>query len=276
MLESHKKGFDKRIVEILIKLRSASALKITSELRSNGPRCSIQNVYYTLRALQNEGVIVKVKKQYTLSLIWALEIINFADRLDEKFISTAYASELLPKSGKKIVWKFSNLFKLDDFWVQAMIAAFQSSNAQTMFSSCAHPWFYFAQAKKMHIFYKLLESKGKQIKLTISGDSFLDQYFKNSVSKKLYEVIVSANPLKLKSNQYSVVIGAYYFLVTINRQSALEIDELFRSTKKLSESEYKRIFHTLNRSTTARLEIQHSVSKTKRASQTFQKFIGIK
>jgi hypothetical protein len=122
MILSDPERLESLLIRLLAAHPSSTACWLHQHCCTKQRSFSIQGIYHELRKLQKRGVIVKFGDVYSLSLSWAFEFVQFSDQIYDHYIESPSHPEILPKENSSKTWGFSNLLRLDDLWVQAMIA----------------------------------------------------------------------------------------------------------------------------------------------------------
>ena len=229
-------------------------------------------MYYALRKLQRDGVIVKLHDRFSISLSWAFEVVRFADELFEKQIVAAPVERLLPAANKKQVWTFTNLLKLDDFWVQLMFVLYQRTKKGIMFSWCPHPWFYFAQADKLGIFHSALRAEKREVWVVIGGQTFLDRTYSSLLIPDVHRIAFTQKPFEKRWRTHFCTIGDYIITVTIPASIMREIDTFFESVSSGEQSNYAKITGILLKKSHAKIEIANVPEKARKLQHKLARY----
>jgi hypothetical protein len=237
-------------------------------------RYTVQAIYYELRKLVRQGVVVKNKFRFAIRIPWALELATLSERIQSTCLGAASSGELLPEPGAKRSWHFSNLLRLDDFWVECMQRAFDNCNAATLYNWAPRPWFYFGQARKLEQFYRAIARKKRRIVLVLGGNDPLDRVFSSRMSSTIYTIRHDPKFLPALSRQHLQVIGDYVLKVSIVTRTMTEIHSIFAATASLETLDWGQMQRVLNSSTSARLEISHSRASALKLRRKFERYFG--
>ena len=103
--------------------------------------CSPRAVYKELQKLQRQGVVLRVRGFYSLSITWLLNLIEFSEKLYSVSVEHRPRVSRLPEEGERLTWKFRDLQHMDRFWLQLIFLLFEHSRSRTMFAWVPHFWF---------------------------------------------------------------------------------------------------------------------------------------
>lgn len=274
MLHSDIHRLEQRIIHLLAEHPGASASWLHAECSTRFGPCSIQGIYYELRKLQKAGSVVKVGDTFSLSLSWAFELVNFADVIYDRYISSASSLEIIPEAQSSRTWKFTNLLRLDDLWVQTMIALFEHTGCKQKFAWTPHPWFYFAQVGKVNQFYKLFHQRGWKYYATIGGTTFLDTHYAQQMDTRFFEYRIGEAPVFGNMSQHHGIIGDYLITVKLDSATTARIEELFQSIHCLADAHYQRVAEVLNTKGKLTLKVEHNPKKVGAYTRKFKNYFG--
>lgn len=263
-----------RIVTLIAVHGPQEAAQLQYAMGGQGHRYTVQAIYYELRKLIRHGVLVKQKSNFAIRVAWALELATLNDRIRDTCFSASAGAALLPGKNCKVTWHFSNLLRLDDFWVECMQRAFDDSEGKVLYNWAPRPWFYFGQAKKLDQFYRSIARKKCRIGLVLGGDDPLDRAFSARMSRSLYTIRHDPQFLPDMGRQHLQVIGEYVFKVTISARTMRELDLIFSKTASLEKLDWGRMQRALNSSTSARLDIIHHPVQAGRLRGKFERYFG--
>lgn len=263
-----------RIVTLIAVHGPQEAAELQVAMARQGERYTIQAIYYELRKLIRDGVLVKQKFRFAIRIAWALEMDMLNDRIRSSCFCESVGTSMLPAERGKVTWHFSNLLRLDDFWVECMQRAFDNSQTKLLYNWAPRPWFYFGQAKKLDQFYRSLTRRKCRIGLVLGGTNALDRAFSERMSPTLYTIRHDPQFLPEMKRQHLQVIGDYVFKVTIAARTMSEIDSIFTMTKSLEKLDWRRMQRVLNSSSSARLDIIHHPVQAGRLRGKFQRYFG--
>lgn len=260
----------RKLVGLLAQRPTHTVNSLMESLRNSGASYSVQAVYHVLRKLRREGVAVRMTGKFSLSLPWALELIELAKTIEHKFVRDAPLNQLLPAELSRRSWVFQDLFTLDDVWVQLMLTLLAQSTDKTIFNYCPHPWFYFSQRSKMERFYRVLLNQSAKIYLIIGGSSRLDRLFSDSMPRNLYSCTHLSPHSNPRIDQHRMVIGDYVLKVQLPLHTAKKIDQAFIKATKGTESDMLAVQNSAQAITRARLRVAHSPIKARQERKWLQ------
>ncbi|WKZ57305.1 MAG: helix-turn-helix domain-containing protein [Bdellovibrionota bacterium] len=266
---------EKRILALLADGSTYSAQEIQTRLSKIGTDYSVQAVYHIFRKLRRQGVVLKVRDRFSLSLTWALDLLHLARQIESNLLQSVPANQVIPAPMHGLSWSFASLMALDDFWVQLMLIVFERSSEAQMYNFCPHPWFYYAQQGKLEKFYRVLTQRQSRIYLLIGGRSYLDHEFSRAVSKCLYNCVhASGRTIGGTTCQHVMVIGDYVITVRLSKKMGAAIDEAFQAINSKDLSSLLLLQQVISRPTRARLSVAHNPAKAGTLRRKFQNLFG--
>lgn len=275
MILRSKNRLDEIIVEILGTKGSQTATELKRYIDLKKRSCSIQGVYFELRKLQTLGVILKVRETYHLNITWASELMDFADNVYELYINSANADAILPEPNKTKSWTFSDLFRMDDFWVQIMQILFVETGHENLFGAMPHPWYYFSQPKKVLDFYSYALRQEKKLNYIISKETFLANLYTAKVDPRLLEYSYSTPEFEVDHKSCTICMPPYIMSYTLDQETYEAIDNLFMNVKSNKDMTYERINLAINLRKPIKVKIEHKERKAKRLEKNFREYFAI-
>jgi hypothetical protein len=104
---------EKVVISLLAEGRPLTAAQLEQRVRDAQRRYSIQAIYHVLRKLRRQGIVIRVETRFSLSLTWALDLVDLARRIEQRVLSSAPATETVPETGETLCWRFSSITALD-------------------------------------------------------------------------------------------------------------------------------------------------------------------
>lgn len=262
---------EKRIVALLADGSATTVRDIQTRLAALGSSYSVQAIYHIFRKLRRQGVVLKFRDRFSLSLSWALDLVDLARQIETKLLQSVPARQVVPAAGERLSWSFANLPALDDFWVQLMLLLLERSPEAHMYNYCPHPWFYFAQQSKMDKFFRVTVRRRSKFHLVIGGRSYLDYEFSRGTDKRLYTCIhASGRSVGGSLHRHIMIIGDYVIKVQLPRTLGDSIDAAFRTIEDKQLSTLLGLQQIINRSTRARLSVSHDARAAAKLRRGFQ------
>ncbi len=275
MIERKKPTYgqlEKSLLTLLTDGGAVSAMQLLRAVSTPQNSYTIQAVYHVLRKLRRNGVVIKVRDKFSISIPWALDIIDLARKLEEKILFASSAEQVLPREGESLEWSFSSLLSLDEFWTHLMVLLLEKSVDSTVFNFCPHPWFYFLHRQQLEKFYRTLLRRRCRIFVLIGDDQFLDRYFCSQLDKRLYRCQMgSGRSIGGTKSRHVMVIGDFILHVVLNRRSATSIDLLFGRIRSTEHQELRLLHHELSSSGKTKLKIFRDSKRAASLRKTFLK-----
>ena len=264
---------ERQIINLLALNGALSALEIHAHITDRHAHYSIQAIYYVLRKLKRIEVVVKVGINFSLSLTWALELLETAKQIESRLWNSLSGDQVVPSNHKSLSWSFSSLINLDDFWVQLMLLLLARSKCDFVCNFCPHPWFYYAHQSKLDKFYGILGRQKIKILLIVGGRSYLDKKFISATPRKLYQCVHgSGERYGAGIARHIMAIGDYTIKVQLGTNMGIAIDRCFSASTDTSMKQLQLLQQIINQPTRARLTVSHQPAKAKQLLHSFLRY----
>lgn len=272
LLETNQK-LDDLIVEKLSRKTSLTADLLHDQLLEGGKEFTIQALYKTLRRLEEAGVVVKNKKKYSLRLSWVADLADLAKSASINYLKSAKAS--LPKKGRRIIWHFSNLLALNNFWSQVLLLLIQYSDQKKLLTWMPHPWYHLVYSEQEEQYIRSLTLTDTQLYLINGGTTFLDHWAERYWQSENIEYSSAQSVFsKEESNIYLNIIDDYVLRVKLDDKITAEIEKLFQSTKSMDDVEFSELFRVFGQKVQANMWLENNPEKAAAYSKKFKNFFG--
>lgn len=272
LLESNQK-LDDMIVEILSQKAALPADRLHDQLLEKGNEYTIQAIYKTLRRLEETGVVVKHKKKYSLRLSWVADLSDLAKNASSNYLKSAKAS--LPKSGRRIIWHFTNLLSLNNFWSQILLLLTEHSQSRTLLTWMPHPWFHLLYSEQEKQYIRSLALTNTRLYLINGGQTFLDHWAERYWQNKNIEFSSSESVFsKEEPNIYLNIIDDYVLIIKLDDQITNEIEKLFQSAKTMDDIEFSELFRVFGQKVHASMWLENNPEKAADYRKKFKNFFG--
>ena len=117
MYQHFSENTESAIIRCLAEQPSLTAKEVCESLSRRRHAASRSSVYEKLKRLQEDGVLVKLNRGFTVDLGWASEQLVFITTLQSRYLDHATSSGFFVAPGDKRTWRFRNLRNLSDFWL---------------------------------------------------------------------------------------------------------------------------------------------------------------
>lgn len=268
-----------KLSELIVERLSEKGSMTASQLLTAGSihkrKYSQAALYKELANLIEEGVIVKEKTQYTLSVNWIMELQIYAEKLKETFLTAEYLKHYLPPEGKKHTWNFNSLVALDHFWNHLLLALIVQSESQVVCSWVPHPWYVLIHAHQEKRLNSIIEKSGAHIYTMIGGSTYLDHLIEKLYKATTHSYSFSQGPFQKQSNLYFDVIDDAILKVEITPGFSRKIDIMFKNIKSKREVDPVTLLEILTKKTPIKLTLKKDARYAKITRKKFIDFFGI-
>ena len=275
MLLSTKEKLQDLIVHILAGHAGLSADSIFRRLEHSRHYFSIQGVYKELRMLQEKGVVVKAKNLYSLKMTWILNVSHFADKIYDIYLERPSSEDLLPPGRTKSIWKFSNLLKLDDFYVHLMTTIYHGLKNKTVFTWLDHPWFLLQHSDKEIEYQNTLRHEEKRQYIIIEGDSPLDRQCVKIYDPKIFTYSHAPSSLSDEKSTIYTVFDHLILSAHLAKDTKKEVARLFERVPSIKDLDLRELLRLFSRPITGAVVLEKNLKKAQRLRKKFTEYFGI-
>lgn len=276
MILQNDEQLEDALVKLLAQTGSISAKHIQAKLKAINRIYSLQGIYKELNKLIVQGVIVKVKDSYSLSLAWVLNLTSLTEIMYKSHSSTEYISLLLPSHKQKFKWSFANLTKLDRFWIHTLIAISRHEKPCKLFQWIPHPWFALSPWKIHESVEAALRVSKTRTYTIIGGDTHLDRSITRSWAEDIYHTSHSKSAFDLLQASYITVCGDLILEVKLDSKTVDMIDQIFCSGEKLADLPYKLVASLFSNSIKATISLANDAKKAQKIRRKIADYFGVK
>ncbi len=279
MLVSASKNLEDSIIEILTIKKELSEKDIQDSLLKKGSTPTVQGVYRVLRKLQKEGIVVKHKKYFSIRLAWLLELSRLVEKMESTYLKESYLSQFLPAPGKQLTWNFTDLFKMNSFWSQLLLALAKKSTSKIAFNYSPHLWYVPLQEEQEEQFINTYIPELKKSYMVIGSRSEFDKYnvnLMNSIDKKEERYMASSPSEYISKNpsEYLDIIDDYILTVKIDKETTRTIEEIFQESSPLFKKKILPIHRIYTKKTKGKIILKNNHQKAKKYKNKFAKIFG--
>lgn len=274
MLKTLERQLENRIIELLSLRRGLTAGELHRRLIQSR-KISLQGVYHELRRLQREGVVVKYGKTYGVSISWILEVQQLTEKLYKEYVREASPADILPEAGQRRQWKFSDLRRLDDFWMQAIFVVFEATD-EIMYEWSAHPWYFFAHTEKVDQFYRGLLARKRKFYKILGHEGYLDRLYAQRMNPQIFEFSFAPSPFADRQSEALLVCGEYLITIKLDPASTKRIDRLFSEVRSAAQFQYQKVFEVVTQAGEFKLIIERHPKKASRLRRQFEEYFFVK
>lgn len=240
----------------------------------SGKNYSIQGLYKELKNLQQEGVLFKLGNKYSLRLPWVLDFVSLADSLSRVYVERPQFSNILPEIGKKEIWHFSNLLKMNDFWSHLLLILLKQSKNKILLGWNPHPWFHLVQTEKEEQYIKALKLVKSKLYLIVGGNTFLDKWTEKFWKEKNIKYSFGKSDFQDQRSLYVNVVDDYVVTIKLDSKTSQAIDQIYQETKTINDLDLSAIISIFNQKTNASIWLEKNPEKAKKIGIKFKKFWG--
>ena len=274
MLAGDKERLEDHLVHLLSRSASATAEHLMESLKERKLSYSIQAVYKELRKLQAEGIVIKARGLYSLRLSWIFNITDLADMAYATCIDAPFTEEMLPLSKKKVQWKFNNLIRADNFYLQVLTRLLVDPNVRFGFTVIDHPWFLFMQGKDEAKYTKIVEHQRKRHYILVEHDTPLGRaqlkFYDDGEESMSYAFSPGLGLSRHAS--CTAFIGEFILCEKLQRATKLVVDALYEKTHSSRNLDHGEILSLFTRTCSPTVVLERNEAKVRRWVRKFSEY----
>jgi hypothetical protein len=263
------------IVSLFLIERELTALSLRSLISERYFPVSLRAVYKELGKLLEQGIVIKVRDYYSLSVTWILNLIKLSEQLYTTSVSKKPRVTKLPAEGEKLVWKFHDLQHLDRFWIQLLFLLFEHSTSRTMFVWVPYFWFDLVHLSKDLEAQEAMKVAKNKMYMILGSRTFLDRLPTKYWSREVYEWSYAEGPFEDERSTYYDVIDDWILTVRLQDSTTREIHAFFQKIKSRTDLVRVPEFESIKIDAPAVVTLQRSKMKAAKFHAKFADFFGL-
>lgn len=235
------------ILSLLAREHPLTAKQITNKIRKVfGTSATFQGVYKALASLEEDKVITKQNRAYSLSKNWIISSKGFFDKLHREYFSEKPASKTDILSKDVQVYAMRNLIELDKFWIKVFETWFEESSGKVLAQVCGHAWYILGQLENETACLQNIRNHKLQFYTLIDDTTPLDRwaarYYEGFGFK--YKMRKAQNSLR---NHYYIVYGDRIMECVYPEKLAKDIQKVYDSVRNIKDLDLKKFIQILTR-----------------------------
>lgn len=210
---------------------------LIAEIKNIRKGATKQGIYKALRALIENKIVVKYRKNLMLNQIWLNKVDEFIQETDENYLGKKHSQSIDTldwiTEGSKISYVFKSYDSLDKFHSHIFSLIIKKTDPQSpLFVYNPHEWFVLKTDLKENEDYLFdwLKERSRQLYFTIGHDTLLDKNFRKNYSSAEVEIAIDEKT-NYPENYYINVIGNYVIEMKNNKEFAEKLHAIYTSTE---------------------------------------------
>ncbi len=274
MLNLQPNNIAEAIIQLFRHQPDFSAAELHQAIGKSFGKCSERAVYKELRKFMEQGVVLRHKGRFSLSLTWILSLLQLAEGLYGSLVGTGLKINFLPEAGQKRSWRFSDLQHLDRLWIQMIFLLFEQSKERRMYVWVPYFWFDLIHFEKDQEAQTAMRQAGNKMFMILGDDSYLSKLPQKYWDRKIYEWSYAPGPFAQQSHIYFDVIDDYILTVELTPKTTREIADLFKAVKDARQLHLISRFEQIKSRAPSRLTIEHNTKKAQRLRRQFEEYFA--
>lgn len=263
------------IVLILTTQGATTAEKLHALVNRDYKRCTLQAIYKELAGLREEGVVLKVKGAYGLSISWAVRILEFSDNVARSCLDGGEGLIELPLEGKNLSWKFPGIYPADQVWMQLVLRLLREHTPRRMFQWLSHPWHRLLYGERSTEFEDALRFFGAKDYVIVMGDSYLDYSVYRTWPKDVFVVSSAPSPFHAQGSKFMTVVGEYIIYTEYQASLMRSIDEYYQRIRSARDVKSGEVLSLFRQRTWVKVTLERKAKKASRLASTFERYFGL-
>ena len=276
MLPTQPETIREYIVLLLAEFPVATADWLFETICNDFQECTERAVFKELKKLQEMDVVIKAGSSYSLRLAWVHELIRFSEDIFKHYQQKGTLLEsILTEEESESRWRFNDLRRLDDFWIQVALTLFAHTGKSKMFYWIRNSWFHLAHPQKESQFQDALMKQGLRLYMILGESTYLDRLVSRQWPHEVYEYSFASSPFDKEKASSITVVGDYIVTIMIEPTLRKNISALYErviDSSSFTVTNIKELFETQGKCT---LRLQNSPRKALKLKKKFARFFGV-
>lgn len=275
MLLGTKETLEDFLVHLLTEHHSVSIGFLHAEVARRFRSYSVPAVYKELRKLETQGIVHRREKKVSLSLSWIMNMSSLTDRMYDLHTRGERLTHVLPEYDEKLKLRFSNLERLDDFWIHTIILILQKSSRPKLYQWMPHPWFNLIHSQKSLPFHRALKVGGYSVENIIGGQTWLDRRAAKLSVQGVYEYSFAPGPFESERSTYYSITDTYLLTIKLLERKANELEQLYATVETATDLETPGLLKSINDARGSVLTIEKGGRRHKKIWNKFIEYFAV-
>lgn len=265
------------VVSFLALQGRQEAKQLFLELQKHELSTTMQALYRTLRKLEEDGVIMREKQGFSLSMRWIHSMGHFVEQMEETYFHPSYLKLFLPfEAGEKRTWIFKNILKVNDFWSHVILTLVSISQKRIFLDYSPHLWCELLQVRQYKHFAQCFFSELDSHYSVCINHSFLDKYATqlSEEYKKTERYFLPKNESKNEHNQYINVIDDFIITIQLPNDLVEEIDSFYGKIHHEKDMHFESLIDLFTKTSRIKMIIRKDPNKARVYYKKFEQMFG--
>ena len=260
------------IIELLAENKVLSTAKLIKMLLDQRKiKMSKANFYKIIVKMVDHQILVKTGDNVALNMTWATTLYKYAELIYQQ---KANDLEAFPpfKQGEQRIFSAESLDKIDAIWTHLVLYLFTQEKDKNIYVYEAHPWYLLGRPATERRMYESCYLQGKEIKMLIGNETFLDKYGYKLHKTTPCDVIINDKPPFPKEAYTFWLCGEYVIECHFPDLISQYFASFFETTKTIKTFDldtFNGIFHI---KVPAQLKVSRNKKKAEELSKSIKNF----
>ncbi len=276
MFLGQKKKLEDCILEELSK-GPLLILDLIQKIKSRVPGVTKQGVYYALRVLKSQEVVVLHKGHVSINVSWLNKVNEYTLTAQHHYFSAQQRSGDVAalQDGEKIKYYFTDPSTTDIFWNHTITILSRIVDPVHPFIAFdPHCWFFIAGDNESTL-RDSVNKDGRSYLVAVNGNTLLDKHIKNEFNGTESQYYMAGKKLFPSENYYLNIIGDYIVEVWLDTECEKRMQHLYSSTKKYSDSVQYELQSIIEERGKTKLVVSRNIKKAERLKKKLLKFFFV-
>jgi len=259
-----KKSTKDLVISTLIYEHPLNLAKLTNAIKKKfQASVTFQGVRKAVNLLAENGVILKVGKEYDLSKDWIMELKDFAEKLQESHFTEPSGIKDIQAIGEDLkVYSFDNLIDLDKFWDRLVAKWFEDDKEDKRekyyVQLSGHAWYVLGQLGEEAEIMEKMKKLNINFYILANGNTFLDRWSKKYYTDQGFFYITNKDKKRGSNARYFSVYNDLVIQTTYPEDIAREIDSIYSGTKAFESFEAAKLITILRKKTDLKVTVMRN------------------
>ena len=240
------------VISALMYNHPATLAKLTNTItKTFHNSVTFQGVRKATMQLQENGVVTKVGKEYSLSKDWILKLRGFVEELHESYFTEKNGIANIEAIGEDIkVYTFDNLINSDLFW-NSLLSKWFDEEQGIFVQQAGHTWYVLANLEEETQIVEKMKARDIKFYTLVVGKTILDRWCKKYYNNLGFKYTIGKK--KGDTSRYFGIYNDYVVQCTYPKDLTKEIDVIYSLAKDFESFDVTNLIRVLRKNAEIKL-----------------------
>lgn len=219
------------VIEVVAVTPRVTIAELHAKLKKAGVKVSLANLYRVVTRMVDKQILLKVKGELTINLMWVSYLEFIAGRAKRIM---QHSDEFPLAVGEKRTYAVKTLFDVEAVWNHVLVSLYRMLQVKELHKYYSHAWWQLGRNAEEISFYKQLKERGIECRWVIGDDTFLDKVGAERIREVFPAVTLSEQPFP-KHGYNLNVYGDYIVECILPDNVEKHFAFLFKKTTNMKE-----------------------------------------